>query len=131
MLASYQSGTNGRMISWYARRFPSGEYDAPNPRGIGIGSGRPPSSPMVHKRKKDCGAAVRTEAKMTRWPSGVQPRARSIPGCHVRRFASPPAAGTTYTSVLPATVAVYAIIDPSGEKQGSDSTPGVEVMRRA
>jgi hypothetical protein len=41
------------------------------------------------------------------------------------------AAGTTYTSVLPPTVLVKAMSDPSGEKYGSLSTPGVAVRRRA
>src|SRR4030095_12437614 len=39
--------------------------------------------------------------------------------------------GTTYTSVFPATVAVKAILEPSGENCGSVSTPGVAVRRRA
>src|SRR5688572_20382136 len=37
----------------------------------------------------------------------------------------------TYTSVLPPTVAVNAILEPSGEKYGSVSTVGVAVRRRA
>src|SRR6185503_11618707 len=37
----------------------------------------------------------------------------------------------TYTSVLPPTVAVNAILEPSGEKYGSVSTVGVAVSRRA
>src|SRR5205807_9803939 len=50
----------------------------------------------------------------------------SVNGC-----VSPPAVGTTETSVFPAMVAVKAIFDPSGEKYGSISAPWVEVSRRA
>src|SRR5262249_7921749 len=78
-----------------------------------------------------CGALSRTEARIMCLPSGIQPRTRSRPGCHVRRFGSPPPDDITYTSVLPATVEVKAICEPSGEKYGSISTPGVEGRRRA
>src|SRR6185295_9532182 len=49
----------------------------------------------------------------------------------VSRRGSPPADDMTYTSVLPATVAVNAICEPSGEKYGSISSEGVEVKRLA
>ncbi len=56
-------------------------------------------------------------------PSGVQPCTVSLPGCQVNRFGSPPSAGTTYTSMLPAYSALKAIDLPSGEKRGFDDSP--------
>src|SRR5215213_7329100 len=99
---------------------------------MGSGSGSPPSSAIENTRKYDwCGGLSRAEPNTTRFPSGVQPLTRSNPGWNVRRVGSPPAVGMTYTSVLPPTVAVNAILDPSGEKYGSVSTVGVAVSRRA
>src|SRR5262249_38096160 len=68
-------------------------------------------------------------AKSTRLPSGVHPLTRSAPGWYVSRLGTPPAAGTTYTSVLPSYSPVKAIIVPSGEKIGLVSTP-IPVVRR-
>ena len=38
---------------------------------------------------------ARVDEKRTDLPSGIQPWTRSAPGCHVRRFGSPPSDGTT------------------------------------
>src|SRR5262245_65655605 len=117
MLVSYQSGVNARGSSSYAMRRLSGEYDAVKARGSGSASSRPPSTETVHRRRyDDCGTVPRSDAKSTRLPSRVQPFTRSLCGWYVSRFGSPPAAETTYTSVLPLEVRLKATSDPSGEK---------------
>ena len=65
----------------------------------------------------------RVEEYTIDFPSGVHPCTSSGAGCHVNRLGSPPAAGTTYTSVLPAYSALNAISFPSGEKCGDDVRP--------
>src|SRR5207253_5230695 len=70
------------------------------------------------------------DVKRTAEPSGVKPSAMSLFGCNVSRFGTPPAVGTTNTSVLPSYRPVKAIIDPSGENFGPASTPGCDVRRR-
>src|SRR5580765_792514 len=55
----------------------------------------------------------------------------SWPGCHVSRFGSPPSAGTTYTSTLPAYCALNAISLPSGENFGFSVVPWKLVRRLA
>src|SRR5689334_6958890 len=55
----------------------------------------------------------------------------SAPGCQVRRFGSPPSAGTTYTSTFPPYCALNAISLPSGENFGFSVVPRKLVMRRA
>ena len=59
---------------------------------------------------------------MTRLPSGVQPRTRSIPGWYVSRFGSPPAVGHDVDVGVAGDRAVNAICEPSGEKCGSVSS---------
>src|SRR6185436_19702032 len=97
---------SAEILPWYAR-------------GNGIGCSTPPSAETVQKRGAPLGAQVaRLEENRIDLPSGVQPSTRSAPGCHVSRFGSPPSAGTTYTSTLPAYSPLKAIHLPSGEKCG-------------
>ncbi|MEO7366545.1 MAG: hypothetical protein ABIZ36_01225 [Gemmatimonadaceae bacterium] len=95
----------------------------------------PPSTDAVQSRKNEfapgVGSVARLDANSTRRPSAVQPRTKSPLGLYVNRRGSPPIAGTTYTSAFPATMEVYAIQLPSGEKNGFDSTEGVAVIRLA
>src|SRR5688500_9393456 len=119
-------------------RRPSGEKLPVKARGIGRTSGTDVTAPVAptatdHSLKMEgrpgTGTVSRVDVKSTRLPSGLQPRAASRPGWKVRRAGSPPATGTTYTSVLPPTVAVKARRDPSGENRGSISAFGVDVSR--
>src|SRR4051812_10562798 len=97
-----------------------------------MGCSTPPSAGTVQNRGAPLGAQLaRGDENMIALPSGVQPCTRSLPGCHVSRFGSPPSAGTTYTSTLPAYSALKAIDLPSGEKWGFDDSPGKLVRRRA
>src|SRR5205814_10321851 len=83
-----------------AMDWPSADIDAWYPVGSGSFSSTPPAAGTVNissKREYD----VREEPKMMRLPSGVQPRTRSVAGCHVSLFGTPPEAGTTNTSTLP------------------------------
>ncbi len=73
--------------------------------------------------------AARGDVKSTDLPSGVKPWTRSRPGCHVSRFGTPPAAGTTYTSRFPSISALYARSEPSGLKTGLVFNPNPEVIR--
>ena len=73
---------------------------------------------------------LRWEAKSTAEPVGVNAWTRSAPGCQVRRFGSPPAAGMTNTSTLPSYSPLKATSEPSGENRGLVSLPGWEVRRR-
>src|SRR4051794_25668051 len=92
----------------------------------------PPVTGTVQKRGAPIGAQLaRADENKTDFPSALQPCTTSAPGCHVRRFGSPPSAATTYTSRLPAYSALNAIHFPSGEKCGFDVTPWKLVMRRA
>src|SRR5688572_27561855 len=106
-------------------RRPSGAYAPAAARGIGSASAIPPalssvegpalssvegprlgtvgfespSSGTVHSRKyglaPGVGTALRVDANITRRPSGLQPRAASMPGCQVRRTGSPPVVDIT------------------------------------
>src|SRR5689334_13426898 len=79
-----------------------------------------------------CGASPpRREENRIFLPSGVHPCTSSGAGCHVRRFGSPPALGTTYTSTLPPYIALNATMDPSGESLGFEVCPWKLVRRRA
>src|SRR3970282_763342 len=101
-------------------------------RGIGSACSTPPSIGAVQNRGAPLGAQVaRDEANRTDVPSCVHPCTESPPGCHVSRRGSPPSAGITYTSVLPAYSALNAIHCPSGEKCGFEVWPWKLVSRRA
>src|SRR5258708_39825341 len=98
---------------------PDGEILPWKARGMSIGSSTPPCAGTVQKRGAPLGAAVaRPEAKTMDVPSGVQPCTLSAPGCHVRRFGSPPSAGTAETATLPAYSPLEGIHLPSGGKCG-------------
>src|SRR5207248_10519042 len=112
------------MLGTYANRSPTGEYDPPSPRNIGKTSGTPPSRETVYSRLKSAYDS-RPERNKIFFPSGVHPTATSSAGCHVNRFGSPPAAGTTYISALPSYSPVNAIHFPSGENTGFVSCPPV------
>src|SRR2546426_1095210 len=108
----------------YAMCDPSAEIFPWKPRGNAIGSSTPPAAGTVQKRGAPLGDQVaRVDENMIDFPSAVQPWTRSAPGCHVKRFGSPPSAGTTYTSRLPAYSPLKAIHFPSGEKCGLDVCP--------
>ena len=80
----------------YAMRLPSADTFPWYARGSGSGCSTPPSAGTVQKRGAPLGAHVaRVDEKRTDLPSGIQPWTRSAPGCHVRRFGSPPSDGTT------------------------------------
>jgi hypothetical protein len=116
----------------YAIRPPSAEIFPWYPRGSGSGASTAPSTGTVQKRGAPLGAQVaRPDVKRMRLPSGAQPCTASAPGCHVRRFGSPPVAATTYTSAFPAYSPLKAIQRPSGEKCGLDVWPWKLVSRRA
>src|SRR6185437_16860217 len=116
----------------YAMRRPSGEILPWYARGSGIGDSTPPSTGTVQKRGTALGASLaRVDENTTFLPSGVQPSTTSAPGCHVRRFGSPPCAGTTYTSTLPSYSALNASRRPSGENFGFSVVPWKLVTRRA
>src|SRR6185503_7095574 len=101
----------------YAMRDPSAEIFPWYARGRGIGSSTPPVAGTVQNLGAPLGAHVaRVEENSTDLPSGVQPSTMSAPGCQVSRCGSPPSAGTTYTSKLPAYSPLNAIHRPSGEK---------------
>src|SRR5688572_22657566 len=112
-------------------RFPSGEKLPRNPMYAGSSCAAPPSTGIVHSFRYAVGADARPDAKSTRRPSGVHPRARSPLGLHVKRRGSPPSAATTYTASPPPRFDVKAIHRPSGEICGSVSAAGVLVSRRA
>src|SRR5260221_14668377 len=117
---------NAVEISSYAKRRPSGENVPANARGSDIGSSTPPSAATVHSwRYADCGMLARSEAKTTRLPSRVHPRTRSSPGCLVSRRGSPPAVGTTETSVLLDSLRLNAYVLPLGERVGPGLLLGV------
>src|SRR5215470_11827785 len=108
----------------YAMRDPSAEIFPWKPRGIVIGSSTPPSTGTVQKRGAPLGDQVaRVDENMMALPSGVHPCTESAPGCHVKRFGSPPSADTTYTSRLPAYSPLKAIQLPSDEKCGFEVCP--------
>ena len=111
---------------------PSAEILPWYPRGSVIGCSTPPSAGTVQKRGAPLGAQLaREDENMIALPSGVHPCTKSLPGCHVSRFGSPPSAETTYTSTFPAYSALNAIDLPSGEKCGFDDSPWKLVSRRA
>src|SRR2546427_10185867 len=116
----------------YAMCDPSAEIFPWKPRGNAIGSSTPPSTGTVQKRGAPLGDQVaRVVENMIDRPLGVQPCTLSAPGCQVSRFGSPPSAGTTYTSRLPAYSPLNAIHFPSGEKCGFEVWPWKLVIRRA
>src|SRR5258706_9252593 len=97
-----------------------------------MGSSGPPVRGTVQKRGAGLGAHVaRPDANTTAFPSGVQPSTWSGPGCQVSRRGSPPSAGTTYTSRLPAYSPLNATQRPSGEKRGLLACPWKLVSRCA
>ena len=75
--------------------FPSGEYDAFAAEGTGSLETAPPATGTVKSWWNRRVCTSRCEANSTALPSGVKPRTRSSPGCHVSRFGSPPPAATT------------------------------------
>ena len=72
---------------------------------------------------------ARCDVNRTALPSGVKLWTMSAPGCHVRRVGAPPVTGTMKTSALPSYCALNAIVRPSGENTGFDSTPSSVVSR--
>ena len=74
----FQAGCHWKLGS-YARREPSGEYEASCTRGSGTSVGNPPATGTVYICS---GSATlpRGERNATRVPSGVQPSATSAPG---------------------------------------------------
>ena len=75
-----------------------------NARGIGNTSGTAVTAPLAPtatdqslkmEGRPGTGTVSRVDAKSTRLPSGLQPRAASMPGWKVRRVGSPPVTGTT------------------------------------
>ncbi len=103
----------------YAMCVPLAEIFPWYPRGRGSGCSTPPAAGTVQNLAAALGAQLALpEEKRTAVPSAVQPCTVSAPGCQVRRLGSPPSAGTTYTSVLPAYSPLNAIERPSGEKCG-------------
>src|SRR5574337_108134 len=112
------------------------------PLGIGSCVGRPPVSGTVNNWPNQELNVVRRDRNTMFLLSGVQvttmlsgPQRSGASGTtsewKVRRLASPPDAGITYTSVLPRYWPVKAIHFPSGEKRGMMSKPGSVVSRWA
>src|SRR5258708_16446536 len=103
---------------------PDGEILPWKARGMSIGSSTPPCAGTVQKRGAPLGAAVaRPEAKTMALPSGVQPCTLSAPGCHVKRFGSPPSGGATETAKPPAYSAPEADHLPCGGKSRVGALP--------
>src|SRR2546426_12742500 len=90
----------------YAMCDPSAEIFPWKPRGNAIGSSTPPAAGTVQKRGAPLGDQVaRVDENMIDFPSAVQPWARAAPGCHAKRFGSPPSARATdkprYPPIIP------------------------------
>src|SRR5579863_2638812 len=85
---------NARRIGTYATWFPSGAYEASQPHGRGIFSGKEPCRSTVNIETMPGLALSRFELNKIFLPSGDHPRTTSGEGCQVRRLGTPPSAGT-------------------------------------
>src|SRR5262245_51642995 len=111
-------------------REPSPQYEPEFAIGRGSSAGIPPVTATVYRQGTPL-VVVLGERNRMFLPSGVQPTTSSGSGCYASRFGTPPAAGTTNTSVFPSYWPVNATCVPSGENAASLSSPGPAVRRRA